>query len=507
MYVDTMNTPGTEAPIQDISPQGAHDAAPGETRPQDTGLSRYWITAILFLGVFAFCVPTIPSVDTWWHLATGRYILQTHAVPHADPFSATVAGKPWIAHDWLAAVVFYVGFLPLGSAGLLLLTALVLTLSFMLAYQRSGGPLPARILALALGVWATTPIFCVRPQIFTYLLASFFIAVLTRFFNKGSYRPLFVLPLLTILWVNLHGAYILGPTIILLFAAGAVCDWVAGQAERAVTKRRVILLLITCAVCLAVVPLNPNGIAMLSYPFATLNSSGIQTGIMEWRSPDFHLAIFRPFAALLFITVGVLALSPKRPRPSQVLLFVFFSLTALYAMRNLPLFVLVAFPLAAEYAYWPNWKLPSWSLGLQKPLQAAMLLLVAIVAAKIASDHIGRELDLELTRLPVRAASFLDAQKLPGPIFNSYEFGGYLIWRLYPRYRVYVDGRTDLYGDAFLDNFIQVYEVNTDPRVALHHDGIRTVLVDSRSALAGFLRTQTEWKRVYEDPVAVIFSR
>jgi len=502
-----MEARGTEAPDQDISPQEAPHAAAGATGPKNTGLSRHWITAILFLGVFAFCVPTIPSVDTWWHLATGRYILQSHAIPHADPFSSTVAGKPWIAHEWLSAVVFYLGFAPIGSAGLLLLTALVLALSFLLAYQRSGGPLPARILALALGVWATTPIFCVRPQIFTYLLASLFIAVLTRFFQKGSYLPLILLPFLTILWVNLHGAYILGPTFILLFAAGAVCDWVAGQAESAVTKRRVVLLLITCAICLAVVPLNPNGVAMLSYPFATLNSSGIQTGIMEWRSPDFHLAIFRPFAALLFITVGVLALSPKRPRPSQVLLFVFFSLTALYAMRNLPLFVLVAFPLAAEYAYWPNWKLPSWSFGLQKPLQAATLLLVAIVAAKIASDHIGRELDLEQTRFPVRATSFLEAQKLPGPLFNSYEFGGYLIWRLYPRYRVYVDGRTDLYGDAFLENFIQVYEVNVDPRVTLNRDGIHTIMVEPRSTLAAFLRTQTEWKRLYEDPVAVIFSR
>jgi hypothetical protein len=246
---------------------------------------------------------------------------------------------------------------------------------------------------------------------------------------------------------------------------------------------------------------------MLSYPFETLNSSGIQTGIMEWRSPDFHMAIFRPFAALLFLTIAVLSLSSKRPKPSQVLLFVFFSLSTLYAMRNLPLFVLVAFPLAAEYAYWPNWKLPSLSPRFQKPVQAAVLLLVAVFSAKMASDHIGRELDLEKARFPVRAAAFLDQQRLPGPLFNTYEFGGYLIWRLYPRYRVYIDGRSDLYGTALIENFVQVYEVNADPRVVLNRDGIRTILVDPHSNLANFLRTQPEWKRAYEDPVAVIFSR
>jgi hypothetical protein len=502
-----MEERGTEAQDQKISPQEAPHAPVGETNPKNTGLSRYWIAAILFLGLFALCIPTIPSADTWWHLATGQYVLQTHGVPHTDPFSFTVAGKPWIAHEWLSAVVFYLGFAPLGSAGLLLLASLILTLSFLMAYQRSGGPMPARILALALGVWASSPIFCVRPQIFTYLFASLFFASLTRFYQQGSNRHLFLLPLATILWVNFHGGYILGPTIILLFAAGAVCDWVGGQAEPAVTKRRVAALMITCAACLVVVPLNPNGITMWSYPFTTLNTSSIETGIMEWRSPDFHLTIFRPLAVLLSITISVLALSPKRPKPSQVLLFVFFLLATLFSMRNLPLFVLLAFPLAAEYAYWPNWKLPSWKFGLQKPLQAATLLLVAIVVAKIASDNIGKELDREPARYPVRATAFLDAQKLPAPLFNSYEFGGYLIWRLYPRYRVYVDGRTDLYGDAFLANFIQVYDVNVDPRITLNRDHIRTVMVDPRSALAGFLRTQTGWKRVYEDGVAVIFSR
>ena len=196
-----MEAPGTEALDRDISPQEAPHPAAGETSPKNTtGLSRRWITPILFLGVFAFCVPTIPSVDTWWHLATGRYILQTHTVPHADPFSSTVAGKPWIAHEWLSTVVFYLGYTPIGSAGLLLLSAFVLAVSFVLAYQRSGGPLPARILALALGVWATSPIFCVRPQIFTYLLASLFLALLTRFFQKGAFLPLILLPFLTILW-------------------------------------------------------------------------------------------------------------------------------------------------------------------------------------------------------------------------------------------------------------------------------------------------------------------
>lgn len=443
----------------------------------------------------------------WWHLSTGRYVLQNHSIPHADPFSATIAGKPWTAHEWLSGVIFYLEYSLLGSAGLLLLTGFVLTLAFWFAYQRSGGPLLGRILALALGLSTASPIFSVRPQIFTYLLASVFLFVLSRYFQDGSYKLLILLPLLTILWVNLHGGYALGLTLILLFAAGEIADSLGGQADPVTTKRRVGLLLLAFVACLIVVPLNPYGFAMYAYPLVTLHAWGNQTNIIEWQSPDFHLPIFRPLAALLFLTVAVLALSPKRPRPSQVLLFVFFSFTALYSVRNLPFFVLVAFPLLAEHAHLPAWKLPALRSGLQKAFQTAAVLLVAAVCAKIVSVRIATELDWEHSRFPAHATSFLDAQKLPAPLFNSYDFGGYLIWRLYPRYQVYIDGRTDLYGHAFFDNFLQVYQVQADPRPTLDRQGIRTVLLEPNSSLASFLRTQTDWKRVYEDPVAVIFSR
>lgn len=480
---------------------------PPGSNGQHTGLLRFWLPAIIILGVFAFSVPTIPSADMWWHLSTGRYVVQNRAVPHTEPFSATIAGKPWTAHEWLSGVVFYLAYSLLGSAGPLLLTACVITLAFWFSFQRSGGPLPARLFALALGVAATTPIFSVRPQIFTYALAAIFLLVLTRYLQTGAYKMLFWLPALTILWVNFHGGYVLGLTIILLYAAGAVADWLIRGEDVATTKRRVVTLVSTCAACLAVVPLNPNGLELYVYPVVTLRAWSAQTDIFEWRSPDFHLAIFRPFALLLLLTIAVLALSPKRPKPSQVLLFVFFSFSALYGMRNLPFFVLVAFPLLGEYAILPNWKLPALNENLKKILQAAALLAVAFASAKIVSSHIGAELDREQSRFPSRAATFLDTQKLPAPIFNSYDFGGYLIWRLYPRYRVYIDGRTDLYGRAFFDKFLEVYEVTADPRPALDRGGVRTVLVEPQSNLARFLRTQGNWKLVYEDSTAVIFSR
>lgn len=489
-------------------------ASPSDSRVDESArrgsmqnLQRLWLPGVLLLVTFAHTVPTIPSADMWWHLSNGHYIVQNHVVPHTDPFSATAAGKPWVAHEWLSDILFYSVYPLLGSAGLLLLVGAVQTLAFWFAYARLDGHPLARVLALGLGLWAATPIFSVRPQIFTYLFAAVFLLLLTRYVQLDAYKLLIALPLVSLLWVNLHGGYMLGPALVLLFAAGVGLDWLLGREDAGAAKKRIVALMMACAACLAVVPLNPNGLAMYTYPFATLNSAGMQTGIMEWHSPDFHMPIFHGLAVLLFLTVATLALSPKRPKPSEILLFVFFAFAVLYSMRNLPLFVLVAFPLLGAYAFVPSWKLPTIGAGVTKALQLIVLFVVAAFSAKTVSNHIASELDLEQSRFPARAASFLDAQKLPAPLFNSYDFGGYLIWRLYPRYHVYIDGRADLYGDAFLNHFVQVYEVNVDPRPALDREAIRTVFVESRSPLASFLRTQKEWNRVYEDPIAVIFTR
>jgi len=238
----------------------------------------------------------------------------------------------------------------------------------------------------------------------------------------------------------------------------------------------------------------------------------MQSGIMEWRSPGFHMAIFYPFAALLFLRVAAFALSRSRPRPSEVLLFGFFGLATLHSIRNLPIFVLVAFPLLATYSAIPIRKHLYWGFGfpvssalLRRTLAAGVLILVVVVSSNVVADHLSNELSLEQSLFPFKAAAFLDEKHLPAPILNSYDFGGYLIWKLYPRYTVYIDGRADLYGDAFLENFIHLYQVDVDPRPALV--GIRTVILEPRCSLANFLRSQPDWNRVYEDRVAVVFTR
>jgi hypothetical protein len=478
--------------------------------PSESGrgsLLRYWLSAAVVLITFAYCVPAGPSADMWWHLSTGHYILQNRTIPHSDPFSSTAFEKPWTTQEWLSEVVFQVVYRAGGSAGLLLMAAVVLTLAFLLAYGRSGGTALGRVLALGLGVWASRATFLVRPQIFTFLLEAAFLWILSRSQAPEKRKWLVALPVLMVLWVNLHAGSMLGPGLVLLAAAGAVADWIWSFEERRAMLERVRELGITLAMCLAVVPLNPNGAKMYTYPFETLKSAAMQTGIFEWMSPNFHSPMFYPLAALLFLTVAAVALSGRRPRPSEMMLFVVFGLAALRSMRNLTLFVLVAFPLLGEYAEIPGWNLPELGARWRRVLQVVVALGAAVIAAEVASNGLASDLQMERARFPEKAAAFLEENRLPTPLLNSYDFGGYLIWKLYPGYRVYIDGRADLYGDEFLEKFIQLYDVQVDPRPQLNEAGIRTVIVEPGSALAAYLRAQSDWKRVFEDRVAVVFTR
>src|SRR5208283_4618660 len=155
------------------------------------------------------------------------------------------------------------------SPGLLCFCGAILALAFCFAFRSSSGPLLIRILALGLGIWAALPSFSVRPLVFTLLLAALFLFFLRRFIARGRYRDLFALPVLSVLWVNLHGAYILGPALIVLFLVGVAADSLWRLHDAAETRRRLLGLAVALLACMALVPLNANGFAMYSYPFQT----------------------------------------------------------------------------------------------------------------------------------------------------------------------------------------------------------------------------------------------
>jgi len=479
---------------------------------------------VVLLLILTVSLQPITDPDFWWHLKTGQYILVTRTIPHGDVFSNLRFGSEWVTHEWLSEVIMYAIFRALGFGGLIVAFSVLTTVSFWIVYLRFSKlnvhPYVAGF-ALLLGAAATMLTWGVRPQMFTLLLASIFISILGRYSNNESTHAIWWLVPLMILWVNLHAGFAFGLVLIVLTLVGIWLDWwLLGQNSRVEAWRRTRPLLLVLLACLAAVCLNPNGPRLYSYPFETLSSPAMMQYIREWRSPDFHNPLSQALALLLLATFCGLALSKKRVRPSELLILTVTAWATLRSARNVPFFALVATPLLAEHswAYLTSHRLGEWLIATDKEkpkasssrqvaLNVSLLLIALLVVTLAAKQAIADQAMTETREFPAAAVDFMIERKPAQPIYNEYTWGGYLIWRLYPEYRVFIDGRADVYGDRLVEDWLDIHDGKPRWRDSLDKYGIRTVLVKPDVALASLLRQDSSWQKIFEDERAVIFVR
>jgi hypothetical protein len=476
--------------------------------------TRRVFVIILGLGLLAMAARGVHDPDVWWHLRVGQEIVATHHVPRRDLFSYTRYGQPWVAHEWLSEVIFYLIFRAAGWAGLMAAFAAVVAGTFLLLYRQCAGRPYLAGLVTALGAVATIPSWGVRPQMFSLLLAALFLYLLAKAERRepSDLRFLWWMPALLLLWVNLHGAFLLGPALIALTLAGWLAGAWLGVESWPRVRARCWRLGAALAACLAVIPLNPNGLELYRYPFQTLQARTIVDYIVEWASPNFHSVNFKPFLGLLLLTWLVVAVSRKRLTPTQIVLLLATTYGGLSAARHIPIFVLVAVPILAagleELTARRHW----FSAAEEKPapLKLAVNLVIVLAMCALTGTRFYQatkdQAAGDARHFPVAAADFLLREHVPAPIFNYYDWGGYFIARLYPQYRVFIDGRTDLYG-KLMDTFSDTARGRDDWQLALQRYGVRTVVVPPHSGLAGLLRLDAGWNKAFEDKQAVVFVR
>ena len=459
--------------------------------------------------IFVLAVRQSVSIDPdlWWHLKVGEQIINTRSIPHTDDYSFTKQGSEWVAHEWLSEVIIAGIYRLSGFVGLVIVFSLLIVFTLWITYWRCEGRPYAAGIAILLAAAASSPLFGIRPQMLTLLLASIYILVLERFDPKEQSRRLWWLVPLMLLWVNLHAGFALGLGLIGLYIVRALLDGEWNYVPR---------LLIVLLICTAVVPLNPNGFRMFSYPYETLTSPSMAAFIQEWASPDFHKTAFLPLALLLLSTAGAMALSPKRERPGELFIVLITTFAALRSARHIPIFSLFAAPMLAKHL-WAIAEARGWDKLLTgeeaRPNAIKLLINVVLLIAPVALGvsrvwhFASHQRDYESIRSPVAAVEFLKSQRLPAPIFNRYGWGGYLIYQLYPEYRVYIDGRADVYGDAFFTEAMQTEDGVGNWRAPLDKYGIQTVIIAPDVALSLLLKNDSGWSKVYEDDQAVIFRR
>jgi hypothetical protein len=468
-------------------------------------LRRTFVIA-LFIGFFAMAARNVLDPDVWWHLKTGEWMVQHGAIPHADPFSFTRAGQPWIAHEWLSELAIYGIFRLTGYAGLIVAFAAIISAAFIPLYLRCRANPVASAAVTLWGALATAVVWGVRPQMLSLLLLSVWLLILER--SEQNPKLLWWTLPLTLLWVNLHAAFILGPVFIGLFIAGELIETIVSSRHWFQSVRlRWLTFALIADLCL--VPFNPNGASIFWYPVETLRSGPMQKHISEWASPDFHGIYYRAFFFLLLTVFASFAFSQRRVRGRDLLLLGVSTVAALSSVRMIPLFVLMAVPpVARAVADWlaTGEASASPSFSQSAVVNAGLLLALLAFATAHTVQVIHRQAQAEAAIFPTGAAEYLDQHPPAGPLFNHVDWGGYLIFKLYPTTRVFIDGRADVYGEG-LTQFVDSYYLQNCWLEPLSRWKVTTVIVPPHSPLASALREQPDWSRSYRDSVAEIFTK
>jgi hypothetical protein len=444
--------------------------------------------------------------DTYLHIAAGRWMLAHGTLPVHDPFSYTLAGARWVPHEWLAEIVLAAVYRAAGWDGLVLLTIACFAISLALLTRfllRWAEPFSA-LIAVALAAALVEGHVLVRPHLLAMPLLVLWSGALFAARDEASAPPFRLLPVM-VLWANLHDSCLFGLLLAVYLAAEAV---LAGP-SRLEARRWGLFAALSLAAALA----TPNGLTGLDQPFRLMAMPALQSSFIEWRSPNFQH--FQPLEIWMLglITLG-LTTGVKVPL-TRVLVVVGLCYMALAHIRHADLLGLVG-PLAVAGSLGPQ---------LAAKIRTAPISDVSRGAARLAEPAafptvalslavaLGMSLSLLLRPIArvedaVTPASALAAAArlgLTGRLFNSEAFGGYLVFRGIP---TFIDGRIELFGDAFLARFLDA--VNGDPRALrelLAGWDVRWTLLAPDQAAVGLLDHLPGWRRVYGDAHAVIHQR
>lgn len=480
-----------------------------------------WIT---FLAVFAMAARISVDTDTWWHLRAGKWILENRAVPQEDPFSYTRLGEKWQYPGWLVEVPMFLIHEAFGPGGLNLWTAGMVTLTFAFLWRTLQGGEFLRAFVLVLAAATSGVYWAARPYLITFLFAAVYLWILEDH-RWGRANRLGWLPVLMVIWANSHGGFAVG---FLLWGV-----YFVGTIERLNVKtfkglnvqtlwnhiiRHQKLWLIGLLMVVAVM-INPSGPVMLFYPFKTVSIGSLREYIQEWQSPNFHDLQVQPYLWLLILTLGTLGFSRRRASITDFLSLSGFAYMAFLAGRNIALFALVAPPILTRHLdplisvwarrlgirYAPSCRVPPSRLlrTLNWLIMGTLILAVGVKAAMIYPVAVNQD-HFEGT-LPVQAAAYIRQTNPPGRLFNTYNWGGYLLWDL-SEYPVFIDGRTDLYNDEVINTWLTVIRGEDGWQDILEKWEVQLILMEPNLPLALHLSAEG-WQAVYEDDVAVVYQR
>lgn len=480
---------------------------------QLAGLAAF-LTAV---GGIAFYIKlSVIDNDIWWHLKVGDWILEHLAVPHTGILSRTAANRPWVAYSWGYEVLMsfaykWFGLMGIGLYGTLLTLLVAYAVYWML--RRLSGRFWSALLLAAITCSAFLFNGMPRPVFFSIALFCVVLSLLLEADRSGRIEVLYWLPLIFVLWANLHIQYIYGLFLVGLLVATVLAQRIAaawGIAPGFLLPPALpaVPLLGVFAACVLATLVGPNFYHPYVAVYEYSKAKFAYNVIIELQPLSFRG--YSHYAQLLLTAFGFFAVGWAASLRKQIDLFKLAMMTicSLVAYRTMRDAWFIAIPAAACIADFPcseaeREPAENWIENLGVAAAVAVLLLVV----SRGTDFTPRGLDRAISDYyPVNAVNFLRRNPQPGPLYNNLGWGGFLMWYM-PDYPVAIDGRNDLYGDELDKLFYASQSAEsgylTDPY--LNQAGV--VLLDASMPLAKILTADPRFKLIYQDALSVVFAR
>ncbi|MBF0619108.1 MAG: hypothetical protein HQL19_02955 [Candidatus Omnitrophica bacterium] len=501
----------------------------------------------VFFGLLAFAATIeVKDYDIWLHMGMGKFILNHHVVPDVDVLSCSIAGKPWVNHEWLFQVIVYKVRALWGFDGLIYMQVGVVLLTFLtlllLAYRKDRQFLIAVLFFFMMQIYQSR--FTIRPDIFSLLFFVFFISILSAHIQKRwSIAALF---LLQVLWSNMHGFFIFGPMLVFLALLAEVMKRylpmpAAWKEEGRLTDEEYGRLKAAFVFVLLATLINPLTLRGATYPFGVLfglagESKIFFEHITELQHPLAWSTLFSlddqvPYKVLIFLSLITFIFNRRRIDISAALLWLGFFGFSLVAVRNLIYFAAVAFlVMMTNCANLRLRDIVPFRFADRRFVPLTGFMVKVILICFFVSEGNGMAwhgyFDLDAYErkseflgvaqrgFPIKAVDFLEKNNIRGNFFNDFNSGAYLVGRVYPNVRVFIDGRTEVYGAAF---FKEYEEIMTDGNektfdAAVVKDHLTGILINNSvgnfpAALLSLIQKKKEWVLVHFDFDGLVYLK
>lgn len=522
--------------------------------------SKFIFISLVFVFIFGMFTARIWDPDFWWHLKTGEYIYTTGSLPENDPFAYTSLPKDPLNPDskrikfiltsyWLSQIIFFLIYKMTGFQGIIIFRAAILTVLVYFVYRairREGANFYISIIVIFLPATILSNFTGERPQLFSFLFSFLLIYLLEgfRMFNKSfpdlSHRLLNLktqtayllpIPFIMLLWANMHGGVFLGISILSIYIICETIKFYKNKLGEVLSYKEIKILIIVCVISILITIINPNRWDVFTV-LIEFQKSKYMESIVESRSPlsflfsGFYNQEVITYIILALISVFFLIINIKSIDITDMTLILFFLYLSITSARTIPFFATVSTLFTIRYTIkilrTTNFNKKFQNILIKIKIESFQYILItslSVILFIVLSNSIIIKKGIVWERYPKGSAEFLKNNKVYGNMLNPYVWGGYLIWALYPDYKVFVDGR-GLIEEVFFQNS-KIFSANLQQfgdipewQAFMKAYNINFIITYSVNDFSGnliplipFIMNDPEWEFIYMDNNSLIFIK